>query len=125
MNSRRLNLLVVNHVILHCFAPRITEEQLGRLTKSKPLLLPKHAIANNFAFIPVQLTEPLRYDDRRLISLSDPRSNFCAIWTNTGNTFMRGVLALTSNILIWDQRPASPIALVPNEILRSFHCPLC
>ena len=98
----------------------ITEEQLDRRTKSEPLLPPKHAIANNFAFIAVQLTEPLRYDERRLISLGDPRGNFCAISANTGNTITRGVLALTGNRLIWDQHPAPSIALVLNEILRSF-----
>ena len=65
-------------------------------------LPPKHAIANNFAYAPVPLPEPLRYDERRLISLSDPRGNFCALRATPNNQLHQGLLALSGNILFWD-----------------------
>ena len=65
----------------------------------------------------------MRYDERLLITLGDPRGSFCEIRGNAGSNVTRGVLALTGNIIIWDQRHAPPIAILPNEILRSFHCP--
>lgn len=97
-----------------------SEEHEATKSRLKPYRLPlKHATGDNSAFAPIILYEPLRFHGRRSISLGDPQGMFCAMRSNGRNVLARGVLSLTGNVLIWDQRPATPLEHIPNDVLNA------
>ena len=62
----------------------------------------------------------MRYDESRLISLSDPRENFSVLIAQSGNHPVRGALSLTVKVLLWDQSTAPPIENEPVDF--EFQC---